>query len=192
MQLLLKISDFLGDAVEKIGRLAAWIAIALIAVILFDVVSRRFFAMGSSKLQELEWHFHTVLFMFCLGIGYIHDTHVRIDMVREKLGRRAQCWIEILGCVLFLIPFCLVVIYFGAELTHRSWLKGEISSSATGLPFRWLIKSAIPIGMSVLLLSAFSVLLRRIVMLFRPDLCRADGDVDPLDEIERKMVRGAE
>ena len=130
--------------------------------------------------------------MFCLGIGYIHDTHVRIDMVREKLGRRAQCWIEILGCVLFLIPFCLVVIHFGAELTHRSWLKGEISSSATGLPFRWLIKSAIPIGMSVLLLSAFSVLFRRIVMLFRPDLCEVDDDVDPLDEIERKMVRGAD
>ncbi|MBT3360722.1 MAG: TRAP transporter small permease subunit [Rhodospirillales bacterium] len=192
MRLLLKVSDVLGDAVEKIGRLAAWVAIALIAVILFDVVSRRFFAMGSSKLQELEWHFHTVLFMFCLGIGYIHDTHVRIDMVREKLGRRAQCWIEILGCVLFLIPFCLVVIHFGAELTHRSWLKGEISSSATGLPFRWLIKSAIPIGMSVLLLSAFSVLFRRIVMLFRPDLCGADGDIDPQDEIERKMVRGAD
>jgi len=192
MRFLLKFSDFLGSTVEKIGRLAAWVAIALIAVILFDVISRRFFAMGSSKLQELEWHFHTVLFMFCLGIGYIHDTHVRIDMVREKLGRRTQCWIEILGCVLFLIPFCLVVIHFGAELTHRSWLKGEISSSATGLPFRWLIKSTVPIGMSVLLLSAFSVLFRRIVMLFRPDLCEVDDDVDPLDEIERKMVRGAD
>lgn len=192
MRLLLKISDVLGGAVVKIGRLAAWVAIALIAVILFDVVSRRFFSMGSSKLQELEWHFHTVLFMFCLGIGYIHDTHVRIDIIREKLGWRAQCWIEILGCVLLLIPFCLVVIHFGAELTHRSWVKGEISSSATGLPFRWLIKSAIPIGMSILLLAAVSVLFRRIVMLFRPDLCPPEDTADPSDAVERGLMRGAE
>ena len=186
---LLKISDALGGFVERVGRLAAWIAIALIAVILFDVVSRRFFSVGSSKLQELEWHFHAILFMFCLGIGYIHDTHVRIDMIRERLGRRAQCWIEILGCVLFLIPFCLVVIYYGAELTHRSWLKGEISSSATGLPFRWLIKSCIPLGMSVLLLAATSVLFRRIVMLFRPDLVRDAGEKTRL---ERQLATSAD
>lgn len=192
MRFLLKISDVFGRIVEKIGQWAAWIAIALIVVILFDVVSRRFFAMGSSKLQELEWHFHAILFMFSLGIGYVHDTHVRIDIIRERLGRRTQCWIEIIGCILFLIPFSLVVIYYGAELTHRSWIKGEISSSATGLPFRWLIKSVIPIGMSVLLLGGISVLLRRIVMLFRPDIGVSDDAGGDQDAIERRMPTGAE
>src|SRR5690606_25838859 len=120
--------------------------------------------------QELEWHLHTVLFMFCIGLGVIHDSHVRIDIIRERLGPRAQGWIEIIGCVLFLIPFCLLVMYYGWELTSRSWDKGEISSSAAGLPYRWLIKSAIPIGMGVLLLGAISSLLRSIVKLRRPDL----------------------
>lgn len=189
---LLRTSNALGGIVEKIGRLAAWVAIALIVVILFDVVSRRFFAMGSSKLQEFEWHLHTVLFMFCLGIGYIHDTHVRIDIIRERLGRRTRCWIEILGCILFLIPFCLVVIYYGAELTHRSWIKGEISSSATGLPFRWLIKSAIPIGMSVLLLSSVTVLLRQIVMLSKPELCAKDPAKNDQDGIDNRTVMDAD
>lgn len=192
MRFLLKISDVLGRIVEKIGQWAAWIAIALIVVILFDVVSRRFFAMGSSKLQELEWHFHAILFMFSLGIGYVHDTHVRIDIIRERLGRRAQCWIEIIGCILFLIPFSLVVIYYGAELTYRSWIKGEISSSATGLPFRWLIKSVIPIGMSVLLLGGISVLLRRIVMLFRPDIGVSDDAGGDQDGIKRRVPTGAD
>lgn len=192
MHRLLKISDALGGIVEKIGRLAAWVAIALIVVILYDVVSRRFFAMGSSKLQEFEWHLHTVLFMFCLGIGYIHDTHVRIDIIRERLGRRTRCWIEILGCILFLVPFCLVVIYYGAELTHRSWIKGEISSSATGLPFRWLIKSAIPIGMSILLLSSVTVLLRQIVTLSKPELCARDPAKNDQDGTDDRTVMGAD
>ncbi len=171
MQRLLTISDALGRFVVRIGRLTSWSAVVLVAAILFDVVSRRFFAIGSAQLQELEWHLHTLLFMFCLGLGYVHDTHVRIAIISERLPERVQCWIEALGCVLFLIPFCLIIIYYGGELTHRSWLKSEVSSSATGLPYRWLIKSAIPVGMSVLLLGAVSVLLRRIVMLARPDLC---------------------
>lgn len=174
MQQLLKISNSLGFFVQRVGYVAAWAALALVAVIIFDVIGRHFFATGSSKLQELEWHLHTILFMGCLGLGYIHDTHVRIDIVREKLGRRTQCWIEIVGCVLFLIPFCLIIMYYGFELAHRSWLSNEISSSATGLPYRWIIKSTIPLGMSILLLAAISILLRSIVKLFRPDLIHSD------------------
>jgi TRAP-type mannitol/chloroaromatic compound transport system permease small subunit len=171
MRTLLRISDGIGAAVVGIGRVAAWSAVLLVAVILFDVVSRRFFAVGSSKLQELEWYLHTLLFVFCLGLGYVHDTHVRIEILSERLGERTRCWIEAAGCVLFLIPFCLIVIYYSGELTHRSWLKGEVSASATGLPYRWIIKAALPAGMTVLLAAAVSVLLKRIVMLARPDLC---------------------
>lgn len=178
MHHLMRISDALGNFVEKIGRLAAWAFFVLVGVIIVDVVGRHFFSIGSSQLQELEWHLHTVLLMFCIGFGYVQDSHVRIDIIRERLGRRTQCWIEIIGCVLFLIPFCLVVIYYSMELTGRSWDKGEISSSAAGLPYRWLIKSAIPIGMSILMLGGISVLLRRIVMLVRPDLCEPDRRQD--------------
>jgi TRAP-type mannitol/chloroaromatic compound transport system permease small subunit len=168
---LLKAADALDRLVVGIGRFAAWSALALVAVILVDVVSRRFFAFGSAQLQELEWHLHTVLFMFCLGLGYVHNSHVRIEILSEKLAHRTRCWIEAIGVVLFLIPFCLLVIYFGWELTARSFGHSEVSSSATGLPYRWLIKSAIPLGMLVLLLAALGVLFRRIVMLARPDLC---------------------
>src|SRR5690606_689360 len=124
------IADALGKLVERIGLVASWAFVVLVAVIMIDVIGRHFFSIGSSQLQELEWHLHTVLFMFCIGLGVIHDSHVRIDIIRERLGPRAQGWIEIVGCVLFLIPFCLLVMYYGWELTSRSWDKGEISSSA--------------------------------------------------------------
>ncbi|RIY39892.1 C4-dicarboxylate ABC transporter permease [Neopusillimonas maritima] len=170
MQGMLRLSNALGRFVERVGVIAAWSALVLVAVIIIDVVGRHFFSTGSSKLQELEWHLHTILFMFCLGLGYVHNTHVRIEIVSEKLGRCALCIIEILGCLLMLLPFCFVVIYYGMELTQRSWEVSEISSSATGLPYRWLIKSAIPLGTLVLAISGISILLRNIVRLFRPDL----------------------
>lgn len=181
MQGILRLANALGRFVEKVGIIAAWSALVLVLVIMFDVIGRHFFSSGSSKLQELEWHLHTILFMFCVGLGYMHDSHVRIDIVRERLGRRVQCCIEIVGCLLFLLPFCFVVIYYGIELTQRSWQVSEISSSATGLPYRWLIKSAIPLGTLLLAISGVSILLRSIVRLFRPDLVKSisfDTDTD--------------
>ncbi|HCS69541.1 MAG TPA: C4-dicarboxylate ABC transporter permease [Rhodospirillaceae bacterium] len=174
MRHLLSVSNILKRIVTAIGNVAAWSAVLLMAVILFDVVSRRFFSVGSSELQELEWHLHTVLFMFCLGLGYVRNAHVRIDMLWENLGPRTKCWIEIIGILTFMMPFCLVVIYYGGELTHRSFIKGEVSSSTTGLPYRWLIKSAIPIGMSVLLMAGVAVLLEKIHTLWT----FAQGDDD--------------
>ncbi|MDE0718889.1 MAG: TRAP transporter small permease subunit, partial [Rhodospirillaceae bacterium] len=57
-------------------------------VIIFDVVSRRFFVLGSTKLQELEWHLHTVLFIFCLGYAFLPNAHVRIDLFRSRISNR--------------------------------------------------------------------------------------------------------
>lgn len=174
MQNLLRLSGVLGRFTKKVGYVAAWSSLILIIVIMSDVIGRHFFSSGSSRLQELEWHLHTVLFMGCLGFGYVTDTHVRIDLLRERFGVRLKCWVEILGCLFLLFPFCLVLIYYGIDFTYRSWMASEISSSATGLPYRWLIKSTIPLGAAVLLIAGASVFLRNIVRLFRPDLCPED------------------
>ena len=62
----------------------------------------------STLLQELEWHSHTVLFAFVLGYGYIWNTHVRVDLVRESLSFRKKAWVELFGLTFFLIPFILI------------------------------------------------------------------------------------
>lgn len=169
MEWLVRVSEFLDRAVTRTGRLAAWLGVLLMLVVVFDVVTRRFLVLGSTKLQELEWHLHAVLFLFCLGFAYLSDAHVRIDLVRERLGRRGRWWIELLGCLFFLIPYCFVVLYFGAEWWYRSWELNEASAAPTGLPFRWIIKAALPIGFIYLLFSALSVLLRKFVQLFGPE-----------------------
>ena len=104
MNTLLRIDEVCESTIIRIGRIAAWVSILLIVVIIFDVVTRRFFVLGSTKLQELEWHIHAVLFMFCLGYGYVKNTHVRIDLVREKLSERKKLWIELIGCLFFSDP----------------------------------------------------------------------------------------
>jgi len=126
MERLTALATALDRFVIGIGRVAAWAGLLLVLVTIADVTMRsatqssweflralsaaqqRVF--GSTQLQKLEWHLHTVLFLSCLGYAYVKGAHVRIDLVRERLGIRAKAWIEILGVVFFLLPFCALVI----------------------------------------------------------------------------------
>ncbi|MBL4602342.1 MAG: TRAP transporter small permease subunit [Emcibacteraceae bacterium] len=127
--------------------------------ILFDVIGRRFMNTGSVALQELEWHFHGALFLLCLGFTYMENAHVRVDLLRENFSKKTNRIIEIVGCLFFLLPYCAVVIYFGVEFTLISYNSGEVSATADGLPYRFIIKSLLPIGFFLLGLSAISILI---------------------------------
>ncbi|WP_299398085.1 TRAP transporter small permease subunit [Pelagibius sp.] len=186
MELLMRVSEGLDRIIVKVGKIAAWAGLLLILVTVFDVVTRRFFVLGSTKLQELEWHLHTILFAFCLGFAYLKDAHVRIDLVRENLSERTQWWIELAGCLLFLIPYCVLVIYFSIDYTYKSFVSNEVSASATGLTHRWIIKSAIPLGFTLLALSGVAVVLRKIVELFGPEDLREK--VHDIEEAEAEHL----
>lgn len=195
MELLIRVSDGLDRVITKIGKIAAWAGLALILVTIFDVITRRFFVLGSTKLQEAEWHLHTILFVFCLGYAYLKDAHVRIDLVRENLKERTQWWLEILGCLFFLLPFCGLVVWFGIDFVERAYSTNEISASATGLTHRWLIKSTIPLGFTLLALAGIAIVLRKVVELFGPEDLRRkvheieEAEIEHLDEIVPTVLR---
>ena len=79
---ILYFSHFLESFVKFFGKVGAWLSIPLIFIIIFDVITRRFFVLGSTKLQELEWHLHTAIFLLALGFAYIKNSHVRIEIIR--------------------------------------------------------------------------------------------------------------
>ena len=167
MTSLAKTERALSGFITNIGKASSWLVIAMMLVIVFDVISRRFFVIGSIKLQELEWHLHGILFLCCLGFTYLRNAQVRVELLREKLSPRTQAYVEIFGCLLFLIPYCLVLIYFGFEFAQRAFIGGEVSSAAEGLPFRWIIKGFIPLGLTLLALAGIAVILRNILLLSR-------------------------
>ena len=156
----------LNRVICYVGRAATWIALALMIVIIFDVVSRRFFVLGSTKLQELEWHLHTVLFIFCLGYAFLANAHVRIDLFRSRIPKRLQSWVELTGCLCFVIPYCGILLYNGIGFAVESYISNEVSSAGTGLSDRWIIKSALAAGLGMLMLTGISVALRQFIVLF--------------------------
>jgi TRAP-type mannitol/chloroaromatic compound transport system permease small subunit len=120
----------------------------------------------STLLQEMEWHFHTALFALVLGYGYIYNTHVRVDLIREKLALRKKAWLEFLGVSLFMIPFILTVIWFAIQYTYSSYALGEISASQVGLSHRWIIKSILVFGLIVAAIAGIAVWLQVALVLW--------------------------
>jgi TRAP-type mannitol/chloroaromatic compound transport system permease small subunit len=172
MQALLILSDAINRTLASIARVFGWLFIALVTVICWDVVTRKFGfqipGFGSTPLQELEWHIHGALFMFWLGYAYIRNVHVRIDIFTANRTARQQAALELFGLIVFAIPYCLVATYFAYLFAQTSFLQNESSDAPNGLAYRWIIKSCLFLGLVLLDAAVASVLMRKLVQLFGP------------------------
>src|SRR5918997_6776991 len=125
MDRLLSAARTIERLLHGIAMAAGWLFIVCTVVIVFDVLTRKFGfqipGMGSTRLQELEWHLHTALFSFWLGTAYLKNAHVRIDIATAPARPRTQAWIEFLGVLVFALPYCLIAIYFSYDFTRIAW-----------------------------------------------------------------------
>lgn len=177
---MIKLSLWLEKYIDKFGKaMSVWI-LPLVFVTMWDVFLRKLggaqywlvtnfgSTFESTKIQEWEWHFHTMLFCLVLGYGFIHNRHVRVDLIRDKLSGRKQAWIEFLGTTFALIPYCTIVGWFGLVAVIDSYKMNEVSASLVGLGHRWMIRSVLVIGLLVAALAGFAVWLQCVIYLFGP------------------------
>ena len=108
MDRLLAASDAIDRVLERISAAVGWLFVVCATVICFDVLSRKFGyqipGMGSTRLQELEWHLHAALFCFWLGTAYVKNAHVRIDIALANAKPRTHAMMEFVGCLIFAHP----------------------------------------------------------------------------------------
>jgi len=162
--------DRIDKALQAIGKVFMWSNVVLIVLILGAVFMRYVLKFRTIGIGELQWHFYMVGFMFGLSYAVTTDSHMGMDLVREKLSEKTQLWLNTLGILFLLLPFACLVFYQSLEFVRDSWVINERSNNDMGLPFRWLIKSVLPVSFGLLILAAFSRLLRNIIALFKKDM----------------------
>ena len=173
-----KFSQNLSHFVNRLGKLSTFFIIPLVLITMWDVICRKLVwvqiwlvenlgrIFESTLLQELEWHFHTALFLMVLGYGFTHNRHVRVDFIRENLKFRTKVWIDFLGTSILMLPWICVLIYFSFIYVRESFIINEVSASLVGLSHRWVIKSFLIAGFIVSLLSGIAVWLQTFILLF--------------------------
>ena len=154
------ISIWLDKQITRLGDAASWIWLALLVVIVLNVVMRYLFGLGRIEFEEIQWHLYAIGFLLGLSYAFVSDSHIRVDVLRERLPMQLQAWIELYGILLLLIPFISLVLYGSLPFISYSYATGEISEAPGGLPYRWLIKGFLAVGFALLLIGAISRLSR--------------------------------
>lgn len=152
---------------EAVGRALSWLVLALTLLVAYDVTMRYFFQSGSIAIQELEWHLFSLIFL--LGAAYTlkHDAHVRLDLFYKSrfMDARRRAWVNLAGSLLFLIPFCVLVAVSAWPFVSQAYLFAEGSPDPGGLPFRWILKAAIPLGFLLLVAQGLAEALKNLAVL---------------------------
>ncbi len=159
-------SRLIDKTLDKIGGLASWLWVAVMIVILVSVISRYVFGRGSIMLEEIQWHLYGIAWLVGLSYTMVHDDHVRVDVLHERLSLRAQVWIEFLGILLLLLPVLLMFLYDSVPYFLASSETNERALAPDGLPARWALKFFIPLAVLLLMAAAVSRLLRCTALLF--------------------------
>ncbi len=162
----------LNKIVQRIVETVAWFNVLVIFLILITVILRYGFHRNQLLLnwplvpmEELQWHFYSVPFMFGLAYAITKDSHIRIDILRLHMSKKLKHIFEILGIILLLMPCTIILFDFSLDYTIYAITHHESSQSTMGLPHRWIVKSVIPLTMILIFIASLARLIQEIILL---------------------------
>ncbi len=150
---------FVSRFIDFSGKVAGFTLIALVLLVVYDALMRYLFQSGSIALQELEWHLFDIIILLSIAYTFSHDAHVRVDIFYERFSPKIKALVNLIGSLLFVLPFSLLIIYLGIDFVALSFSQMEASSDPGGLPYRFLIKSFIPIAFVLMAIQTLRVVM---------------------------------
>ncbi len=151
---------------ERVARLALWLMLLVVGVGAFNALARRAdgrfgTSISSNAYLELQWYLFAAIFL--LGGAYTlrRGAHVRVDVVYDRLRERTRAWIDLVGHLLFLLPFCVFGLVVSWAPVVDSWQRLEGSPDPGGLP-RYPVKTLVPLAFALLLLQGLAEVARKV------------------------------
>jgi TRAP-type mannitol/chloroaromatic compound transport system permease small subunit len=162
--MFLTLSRAIDSFNEKITGAVSWALLAAVIICAVNALVRYIFNLSSNSWLEIQWYLFAAVYMLASANTLKRDEHVRIDVITGRFSKRTQVWIDLAGYCLFLMPVCLVILYYGIPFARYSFVSGEMSSSAGGL-IVWPVKLLVPVGFGLLVLQGISEIIKRIAFL---------------------------
>lgn len=161
---LLALSRAIDAANSFIGKAVSWLILVAVLISAINAVTRKLFNLSSNAWLEAQWYLFSAVFLIAAGYTLLNNEHVKVDLLYSRYSRRTQLWVEILGTIFFLMPFCLITIYLAWPVFEAKLASGETSNNTGGLVL-WPVWLLIPIGFGLLALQGLSEIIKRIAIL---------------------------
>lgn len=158
--ILRNITNSIDAISEFTGMTARWLAVAMIAVMIFEVITRYGFNRPNIWVHQtttMLWGYYVVL-----GACYVlrHNAHVNLDLVYRRLTFRKQAIMDSITYSLFFV-YTIVILWYAIPWAWKSIMIQEVSREVWPAPI-WVVKGIIPIGVFLLLLQGISRYIRSI------------------------------
>lgn len=155
-----RLADWIDAFTRWTGERFTWLTTILVILVFADAMMRYLFSESNVWFTDLGWHVFALIFLLGAAYALKDDQHVRVDVFYTRWSERRQAWVDLLGTVLLLIPWCVIVIWTSFYYAENAFAIGESSPEPGGLPARWVIKGAITLGFVLLLMQAFALAIR--------------------------------
>lgn len=157
--------QFMDTFNDILGYGVGWFTTVMVVVVFANVLLRYVYGQSYLALQDMSWYVFGIVYLVGAAYTLRHDRHVRVDILYINFSPRGRVWINLLGGIFFLIPFCLLGLYVSWSFTTQSFASQEISPDPGGLAARYLAKAMVPLGFILLTLQGLSLVFRNILQL---------------------------
>ncbi|RCW88860.1 TRAP transporter small permease subunit [Paracoccus lutimaris] len=164
MGALLGLSRGIDRVNTFIGRNVSWLILVAVLVSAANAVIRKVFNISSNSWLELQWYLFGAAFLGAAAYTLKENEHIRIDIIYGMWSRRTQHWIDLIGHVLFLMPFVTLMVYFLYPWVIRSYVSGEVSTNSGGL-ILWPAKAMLLIAFVMLFWQGISEIIKKIAIM---------------------------
>ena len=193
MQTLRKLGAGIDGLNDKIGVTIRWLTLIMVLIGAVSALVRYFarglgLALNLTPLIEAQWYAFSVIFLMGAAYGVSKDVHVRVDVLYSALSKKIRAWIDLIGTVVFLVPFSILMLYVSWPAVRNSFSIREVSPDPGGLP-RYPIKALILVSFGLLVLQAVSHLTKQVDILRGED---GDGQEAETGAAQGDTVSGSE
>ncbi len=151
-----------ADAIsEWVGKAASVLIVAITLIVVYEVVTRRFFGAPTIWTFETSNQLYAAHFMLTAAFALLHGAHVSINVIYDRFSHRARAALDVVSYVIFFFPFCIVVLWQGIIFAQTSWQMKETSWSVFAPPL-YYVKTVIPVTAVLLLLQGLAIFIRRL------------------------------
>lgn len=186
-----RLLHWLQSACTWPGRIVGWLILPLILSVCLTVLAAQLGinilaewtdplplfgkALTVNTLLDVQWHIFALIVLFGGVYAFRDNSHVAVDVFSSGLPPRAKLALRLFGDLVFLLPFCVIIAWYGYGFAVKAFVSSE-GSTYGGLLDRWMIKAAIPAAFALLGLCALLRALSTVLELADPSPKR-DGEV---------------
>ena len=154
----LVIAERIESVIDLFGKVASWLTLSIVLLIVINVILRYSMSLGSVWAQELEWHLLAAMILFGISFSLLRGDNVRVDLFYANYTPQKKYIVDLVSAILTII-IAVFFVKLSINFVGQSFSIGEKSPDPGGIPMRWLVKSLIPIGFSLLALQGFEEML---------------------------------